>query len=181
MRRVMKKFERSIVFFLKACLYMALFGSFFLVLGVEHPQLLRMSRTAAITMLTFVVAGLGMTAAYGKYDIGKRKSKPIICSIGLATVITDIVTYLELSIMNVNPENNATLQFESVGLCIVVFGLQMACIVGFTYFGVMRLMHFADNIRFAKLKIIWRMIFKKQFFDVIRYFCMMFLLKNVQN
>ena len=135
MKRVMKKFERSIVFFLKACLYMALFGSFFLVLGVEHPQLLRMSRTAAITMLTFVVAGLGMTAAYGKYDIGKRKSKPIICSIGLATVITDIVTYLELSIMNVNPENNATLQFESIGLCIVVFALQMVLIVGFTYFG----------------------------------------------
>ena len=135
MKRVMKKFERTIVFLLKACLYVALFMCFFVVLGIEHPQLLRLSRTAAITMLTFSVAGLAMTAAYGKYDIGKRKSKPIICSIGLATVITDIVTYLELSIMNVNPENNATLQFESIGLCIVVFALQMALIVGFTYFG----------------------------------------------
>lgn len=135
MKRVLKKLERSIVFFLKACMYVALFVCFFLILGIEHPQLLRMSRTAAITMLTFAVSGLGMTAAYGRYDIGKRKSKPIICSIGLATLITDVVTYLELSIMNVNPDNNATFRFESIGLCIVIFILQMLIITFFAYFG----------------------------------------------
>lgn len=135
MKSILKKFERTIVFLLKACLYVALFACFFLILGIEHPQLLRLSRTAAITMLTFAVSGLGMTAAYGKYDIGKRKSKPIICSIGLATVITDVVTYLELCIMNVNPENNATFQLESIGLCVLVFVLQMGLIIGFTYFG----------------------------------------------
>ena len=100
MKRVLKKFERTIVFLLKACLYITLFLCFFLLLGIEHPQLLRLSRTAAITMLTFSATGLAMTAAYGKYDIGKRKSKPIICSIGLANVITDVVTYLQLMIKN---------------------------------------------------------------------------------
>lgn len=135
MKRVLKKFERTIVFLLKACLYITLFLCFFLLLGIEHPQLLRLSRTAAITMLTFSATGLAMTAAYGKYDIGKRKSKPIICSIGLANVITDVVTYLQLMIMNVNPENNTTFQLESIGICILIFVLQMAAIIGFTYFG----------------------------------------------
>ena len=121
MRRLMKKLERTIVFGLKTCLYAVLFLSFFGIMGMDNPQLLRPSRTAAITMLTFVVSGLGMTAAYGRYDIGKRKSKPIISSIGLATVITDIVTYIELSIMNTNAANNTKFEFESIGLfCVVV-------------------------------------------------------------
>ncbi|MEI3267184.1 exopolysaccharide biosynthesis polyprenyl glycosylphosphotransferase [Frisingicoccus sp.] len=131
----MKKLERTIVFGLKTCLYAVLFLSFFGIMGMDNPQLLRPSRTAAITMLTFVVSGLGMTAAYGRYDIGKRKSKPIISSIGLATVITDIVTYIELSIMNTNAANNTKFEFESIGLfCVVVF-VQLIFVAAFTYGG----------------------------------------------
>lgn len=135
MKRYIRKLERTIVFLLKACLYIALFFSFFGIMGTEHPQLLRPSRTAGVTMLTFIIAGLGMTAAYGRYDIGKRKSKPIISSIGLATLITDLVTYVELAIMNTNPANNATLQFESIGLLIIIVVLQILLIVIFTYAG----------------------------------------------
>ncbi len=135
MRRLMKKLERTIVFGLKTCLYAVLFLSFFGIMGMDNPQLLRPSRTAAITMLTFVASGLGMTAAYGRYDIGKRKSKPIISSIGLATVITDIVTYIELSIMNTNAANNTKFEFESIGLfCVVVF-VQLIFVAAFTYGG----------------------------------------------
>lgn len=135
MKKYLKKLERTIVFLLKACLYISLFLCFFLIMGMEHPQLLRASRTAAITMLTFAVAGLGMTAAYGKYDIGKRKSKPIICSIGLATAITDVVTYIELMIMNTNAANNLKFEFESIGHLFFVFILQMAVIALFAYGG----------------------------------------------
>ena len=135
MKKYLKKLERTIVFLLKACLYISLFLCFFLIMGKEHPQLLRASRTAAITMLTFAVAGLGMTAAYGKYDIGKRKSKPIICSIGLATAITDVVTYIELMIMNTNAANNLKFEFESIGHLFFIFILQMAVIALFAYGG----------------------------------------------
>ncbi len=93
----MKEFEKTIVFFIKLGLYIIIFLSFFMLMGIPNQQLLRMSRTSGITMSTFVVVGLGMTAAYGTFDIGKRKSKPIISSIGLATVITDIVTYIQSS------------------------------------------------------------------------------------
>ncbi|MBQ5392235.1 MAG: hypothetical protein IIU52_00165, partial [Bacteroidaceae bacterium] len=40
----------------------------------------RPSRTLGMTMLTFVIVGLLMVAIYGKYDIGRRKNKPIIYS-----------------------------------------------------------------------------------------------------
>ena len=76
-----------------------------------------------------------MTAAYGQFDIGRRKSKPIIYSLGLAVFITDIVTYVQLSVMNTNPDNNATLKFENAGLLIIVVGLQIVLIVLMTYLG----------------------------------------------
>ncbi|WP_418482749.1 exopolysaccharide biosynthesis polyprenyl glycosylphosphotransferase [Frisingicoccus sp.] len=135
MKHLIGKLERTIVFVLKTCLYAALFISFFGIMGIDNPQLLRFSRTSGVTMLTFVVAGLGMTAAYGRYDIGKRKSKPIISSIGLATLITDIVTYIELSIMNTNPANNTEFKFESIGLFFIVVAVQVMCITVFTYGG----------------------------------------------
>ncbi|NCC00357.1 MAG: sugar transferase [Clostridia bacterium] len=135
MKQLAAKLERTIVFLLKTCLYTMLFVGFFGIMGIENPQLLRFSRTSGVTMLTFAVVGLGMTAAYGRYDIGKRKSKPIISSIGLATLITDIVTYVELSIMNTNPTNNTRFQFESIGLFIVVIIIQMIAVIIFTYGG----------------------------------------------
>ena len=76
-----------------------------------------------------------MTAAYGKFDIGQRKSKPIIYSLGLAIIITDIVTYVQLSIMNTNPANNTTLKFENLGMLIIVGILQLILIIAMTYLG----------------------------------------------
>jgi exopolysaccharide biosynthesis polyprenyl glycosylphosphotransferase len=52
--------------------------------------------------LTFTVLLLIMVSVYGGYDIGKRKSRPVISSLILAVAITDVVTYLQLEIMNVN-------------------------------------------------------------------------------
>ena len=72
MKHLFGKFEKTIVFLLKACLYVVLFVSFFGIIGIDNPQLLRPSRTSGVTILTFMIAGLGMTAAYGRYDIGKR-------------------------------------------------------------------------------------------------------------
>ena len=94
-----------------------------------------MSRTLAVTVLTFVAVGLGMTAAYGRFDIGQRKSKPIIYSLGLAVIITDFVTYVQLSVMNTNPDNNATLKFENIGILLIVCIAQVVLIIAMTYLG----------------------------------------------
>lgn len=110
-------------------------GSFFLIMGIENWQLLRLSRTAGITLSTFCVVGLGLTAAYGTFDIGLRKSKPIIASLGLATVLTDLITYVQLAIMNTNDANNRQFKFENIGLLLIVIVVQIWLIVIFTYAG----------------------------------------------
>lgn len=135
MKGKIRKFETSLVFILKALLYFAILAVFFGLFSVENWQLLVLSRTAAITLSTFVVVGLMLTAIYGKYDIGKRKSKPIIYSISLATIITDMVAYLQLTIMNANAATNYKFKIDNIWLLVVVMVLQLIVIIIFTYAG----------------------------------------------
>lgn len=135
MKKIILELQNTIFMLWKTLLYALLLLAFIGVFSIPNPQLLRPSRTLAVTLLMFVAVGLGMTAAYGKFDIGKRKSKPIIYSIGLATIITDVVSYIQLSIMNTNPENNVTLRFENIGALIVTGLIQVIIIVVMTYAG----------------------------------------------
>ena len=135
MKKIIIALQKTIFWFWKTLLYILLMVTFIGIFSIPNPQLLRMSRTLAVTLLMFVTVGLGMTAAYGQFDIGKRKSKPIIYSLGLATIITDVVTYIQLAIMNTNPANNATLKFENLGLLVIVGVIQVIIIILMTYAG----------------------------------------------
>lgn len=87
-------------------LYVSLFLTFFLLLSTTNPQIINMSRTAATTMATFAIVLAILTYVYGGYQLGVRKARSVFSSILIAIVMTDIATYLQLQIMNVNPANN---------------------------------------------------------------------------
>lgn len=108
---------------------------FFVFFGIENEWLLRLSRTAAVTMLTFVVLGSALMSIYGGYSVGITKSKPIIYSMTLSTVFTDIVTHLQLCIMNTNAANNQKFQYEHPLLLLLVMVIQILVIIFFAYFG----------------------------------------------
>ncbi len=135
MKDKIRKLETSIVFILKATLYISLLVVFFGVFSIENWQLLVFSRTAAITLSTFVVVGLMLTVIYGKYDIGKRKSKPIIYSLSLAIIMTDLITYLQLTVMNANAATNYAFRFDNIGLLILIMLIQIIVITIFAYGG----------------------------------------------
>lgn len=132
---IVKKMQNSINLFLKILLFLMLFITFYFIFSIPNPQMLRVSRTTAVTIFTFFVVGWAMVSTYGTYDIGKRKSKPIIYSLGLAIVITDIASYIQLSIMNTNPANNLTFQLENLGLLVVVVIVQLFEITIMVYLG----------------------------------------------
>ena len=87
-------------------LYGTLFLTFFLLLSITNPQIINMSRTAATTMATFAILLAVMTYVYGGYQLGARKSRSVFSSLVIAILFTDVATYLQLQIMNVNPANN---------------------------------------------------------------------------
>lgn len=131
----MKKLEKTALFVMKVILFLGLFIIFFGLFSIDNPQILRTSRTAAITMTTFVILGISMTAVYGGFAVGKKKSKDIVAPLSIAAFITDIVTYLQLSIMNVNQYNKPHLIFESLGILLLTIILQVCLIYVMVHLG----------------------------------------------
>lgn len=132
---LLNKFQKTVVFLLKATLYVLLIGTFFVIFGTKFEWILHPSRTAAVTFVTFCVLEAALIAVYGGYLIGRLKSKPIVMSISLATLITDVVTHLQLCIMNVNENNNSRFVYEAPHLLVLVMVIQVALIILFAYFG----------------------------------------------
>lgn len=132
---ILNKFQKTVVFLLKATLYVMLISTFFLVFGTKFDWILHPSRTAAVTLVTFCVVEAALIAVYGGYLIGRLKSKPIVMSMSLATIITDFVTHLQLCIMNVNEYNNDHFVYEAPHLLVLVILIQVALIILFAYFG----------------------------------------------
>ena len=132
---ILHRFQKTVVFILKATLYILLGATFFFILGTEHVWLLNLSRTAGVTLVTFCVLEIALVSVFGGYAIGRLKSKPIITSLSLATLATDVVTHLQLCIMNVNENNNDHFVYESPLLLLLVMVIQVAIIILLTYFG----------------------------------------------
>ena len=107
LRRRLKRHQTEITIFIhRVLLYFGLMMIFFGLMAIRNIGLRQPSRTMATTLLTYWAMTGAMSSIYGGYDVGRRKSKPIISSLSLAAIITDAVTYLQLQIMNVNENNN---------------------------------------------------------------------------
>ena len=118
----------------QALLYLLLFASFFGLLSISNPAMLSLSRTAATTIATFVVVMVILTAIFSGYDIGVKKKRTVLSGLSLTVLFTDVITYVQLQIMNVNPQNpeaNARLVLggEDLALLGCALALQLLVIV----------------------------------------------------
>lgn len=131
----------------QSLLYIFLFLAFFLMLSITNSAILNISRTAATTMATFAFVMLILTIVYGGYDIGTKKMRSVFASLSLTTLFTDVITYVQLQIMNVNPQNpeantHLVLLGEDLALLFGAILLQLA----FIYFFVAIGYHFYSRI-----------------------------------
>ena len=119
------------------CLYLLLGFSFFWFMSIHNEFLRVINRTLATTILTFCAMYFAMHAVYGGFDVGRKKSKPVISAMIAGTMFTDVITYLQLQIMNVNENKNSRLilfgeDFPMLLLCMLV---QVCVIILFVRFG----------------------------------------------
>ncbi len=135
MKSKLRKLENSIVFLLKLLMHMLLFWSFYGLYAIKNWQLLNISRTSGVVIAAYLVSAYMFANIYGRYDIGKRKSKPIMHSLILTMVFTDILSMLMLSVMNTNERNNTTFELEQPSLLLLIFLVQFLIIFIFTYGG----------------------------------------------
>lgn len=135
MNNTIKKFNGSIRSLLGYLLYICLLITFVVVLGETNIGLSRMSRTMGITISTFTVVGILFLNVYGTFDIGRRKSKPIVHSMVLAAICTDIITYLQVMIMRTTSDNFRDFRLHDWHLLFAVVLAQLIIIIVFTYAG----------------------------------------------
>ena len=128
-------FQHSIVFLIEVVLYAACLVTFFLMFAIDNPEIIVMSRTAAVTLSTFVIVLVLLTFMYGKYDAGRRRWGQVALAVSITVIFTDLVTYLELSIMKTNEANNTTFKLENFGILFLVFVIQILVIMFLSYVG----------------------------------------------
>ena len=118
-------------------LYALLGMSFFACLSINNVFLLHVNRTLATTLLTYTAMSIAMHAVYGGYEVGRKKNKPVISAMISGIAITDIITYLQLEIMNVNADYNEHLiLFGPDLLCLLLcFIIQVIAIILFVRIG----------------------------------------------
>ena len=129
------KFQHSIVFLIEVVLYAACLVTFFLMFAIDNPEIIVMSRTAAVTLSTFVIMLVLLTFMYGKYDAGRRRWGQVALAVSITVIFTDLITYLELSIMKTNEANNTTFRLENIGILFLVFVIQILLIMLLSYAG----------------------------------------------
>jgi len=134
MKRNLKKFETLMWMLIKWFVYICVMMVFMIQLSKENEPLMKLSRTMGITLSTYVVVGLLFLTIYGRYDVGRRKSKPIIFSLALATLFTDIIVYLQLMIMNTITTIDQ-FKFTSLDHLAVAYIIQLVVIIVCVYAG----------------------------------------------
>lgn len=130
-----KKFEFTILFIMKLLLFCACAGVFFLIFGSKFYFMLIPTRTSFITLGVFTLVYMMMNIIYGGFDIGKRKSKPIIYSFVLSVFFTDIAAHFFMCIMNITVVHNGKFVYDYPLLLLLTYIIQIFIIVVFTYGG----------------------------------------------
>lgn len=130
-----KKFESTILFIMKLLLFCACAGVFFLIFGSKFYFMLIPTRTSFITLGVFTLVYMMMSIIYDGFDIGKRKSKPIIYSFVLSVFFTDIAAHFFMCIMNITVVHNGKFVYDYPLLLLLTYIIQIFIIVVFTYGG----------------------------------------------
>lgn len=134
MKENLKKFETLMWMIIKWIVYICIMFIFMILLSEENEPLMKLSRTMGITLSTYVIVGLLFLTIYGRYDVGRRKSKPIVFSLSLATLFTDIIVYLQLMIMNTITDIYG-FRFRSLEELALAYVLQVLFIILAVYAG----------------------------------------------
>ncbi len=124
-----ERFEKSICLFLGFLMYALNMAVFFLLFSIDNPEIIELSRTAAVTLSTYVILLFLLSCIYGGFEIGKKKEKETIFSLSLAAILTDLVTYFELTIMKTNAANNERFTIENVGILLISMVIQVFIII----------------------------------------------------
>lgn len=119
-------------------LYVLLALILFALLSYNNPQVFRLSRTSVVMLMAFAFSMYLLANIYGRYDIGVRKSKPIVISVSLCVFVADIAAFVLMVVMNTNETTNNAMYpyfWNDVWLVLISFIWQVIVVFIMTYGG----------------------------------------------
>lgn len=134
-RKILKKFQNTWLFLLSLSTYFILFATFFWIFSFAYPDLLKMSREAAVSMITFVLTFLFMLNAYGGFDVGEKRTRQIVYSLIIVVFFSDLFAYLTIQITNPTIWNIWQFGFYSVNRLAFTYVVQVLEIILLAYLG----------------------------------------------
>ena len=130
-----RRFRNSIIGLIALIMYSGCMAGLFLLLGIDNFAVVSLSRTSVVMAFTFIIFGFLLVRTYGRFDVGVRKSRPIVISLSLALILDDLVTYIVMVIMNTNDVNGRMVRFSSIGYLLLAIPVQILMITVFVYLG----------------------------------------------
>ena len=130
-----RRFRNSIIGLIALIMYSGCMAGLFLLLGIDNFAVVSLSRTSVVMAFTFIIFGFLLVRTYGRFDVGVRKSRPIVISLSLALILDDLVTYFVMVIMNTNDVNGRMVRFSSIGYLLLAIPAQIIIITVFVLLG----------------------------------------------
>lgn len=134
-KKILKKFQNTLLFLLSLITYLALFVSFFWIFSYAYPELIKISREAAVTMITFVISFIFMLNAYGGFDVGEKRTRQIVYALIIVVFFADLFTYVVIQITNPSIWNIWQFGFFSIRRLVFTYAVQVLEIIVLTYLG----------------------------------------------
>ena len=110
-------------------IYVLLLVTFWTLMAIDNPQIMRPSRTSAAMLVTYLVSAFAAVQIFGGFDIGKRKVRDITNSLLLSQFMMDFITYMMLLFMNTNAYFDFVFRFSAKKLMLVCLILHIVEIV----------------------------------------------------
>lgn len=133
-----RKLSGAVVLAMNCALFLLLLGTFILFMSVYNPHLrLFYRRITAVVVFTFAVVYAALSRSIGGYAIGQEKNKPIIFSLALRALLTDVVAYVEFVFMSYRRNSRETILpvGEEIGMVCLVFVVQLVWIIAMVALG----------------------------------------------
>lgn len=134
-RKLLKKFQNTLVFLLTLTTYFTVFATFFWIFSYAYPDIVKMTREAAVSLITFVLTFIFMLNAYGGFDIGEKRTRQIVYSLVIVVLFADLFTYLQIQITNPTIWNIWQFEFFSLNRLLFTYVVQIGEIILFAYYG----------------------------------------------
>ena len=100
-------------------IYLLLLVTFWGLMAIDNPQILRLNRTSIAMLVTYMISALAAGYVFGGFDPGKRKVRDITNSLLLSQLMTDFITYMMMLFMNTNAFFDYVFRFSAKKLMLV--------------------------------------------------------------